>query len=148
MYINMNLLSESATHCNTIEKKLFVIVKQWCSFCRTFNAKLLSIYAAYNIRKIPSFLKLNSCVQKPVMVRECQVLRWQLGPENFTNLIHYFSKIFNILIAIFRLLNKKRSGLRCVTVTFTDLWCTVSNNSSRLSAFLYLKTEPKTVCAT
>ena len=70
MSIKMNLLSESATPCNTAEKKMFVIVKHWPSFCRTFSANVLSVYSADNIRKIPSFSKLNGFVQKPVMVRK------------------------------------------------------------------------------
>jgi len=48
-----------------------IIVKQWPRFYRTFNAIVLSICAAENVRKIPSFFKLNSYVQKPVMVWKC-----------------------------------------------------------------------------
>ena len=59
------------------KKKLCVSVQQWLSFCRTFNANVVSIYAADNIRKIPSFTK---------------NLSWSgSAPQNITNLIHYFS---------------------------------------------------------
>ena len=53
MSIKMTLLSETATPRYTTKKKF---VKQWSSFCTTFNANVLSIYAADNIKKIPSIL--------------------------------------------------------------------------------------------
>jgi hypothetical protein len=77
-------------------KKMFVIVKEWSSFHRTFKANVLPVNTADNIRKIPSFLELNSCVLKPFMICNSKVLRWQLAPEDITNLINSFSYYLKI----------------------------------------------------
>jgi hypothetical protein len=66
----MNLLSESATPRNAI-KEIVCNSKTVIQFCRTFNANVLSIYVADNIRKIPLIWKLNSYVYKPVMFWIC-----------------------------------------------------------------------------